>query len=94
MLGSALIWSITVRWAVVNCAKGEASPACLLSTLVLGADTTTAIMQAMIRIVDLIVLFGIKKNHEISKLKNKLPNKFECRTILTGKLSPWLCSQY
>ena len=68
MLGSALIWSITVRWAVVNCAKGEASPACLLSTLVLGADTTTAIMQAMIRIVDLIVLFGIKKKWSNKKV--------------------------
>ena len=60
MLGSALTWSITqVRWAVVNWANGEASSACLLSPLVLDADTTIATMQAMIRIVDLIVLFGI-----------------------------------
>ena len=62
MLGSALTWSITqVRWAVVNWAKGEASSACLLSALVLGADTTRATIQAKIRIVDLIVLLGIRE---------------------------------
>ena len=58
MLGSALTWSITqVRWSVVNWAKGEASPACLLSALLLGAETASATMQAKIRIVDLILLF-------------------------------------
>ena len=64
MLGSALTWSITqVRWAVVNWAKGEASLACLLSPLGLGlgADTTRATIQAKIRIVDLIVLLGIRE---------------------------------
>ena len=62
MLGLALTWSITqVRWAKVNWAKGEASSACLLSTLLLGADKTRAAIQAKIRIVDFIVLFGIMK---------------------------------
>ena len=61
MFGSALTWSITqVRCAVVNWAKGdEVSAACLLSPLVLGAEIARATMQARIKIVDLIVLFGI-----------------------------------
>ena len=48
-----------LRWSTVSLEKGKASSACLLSALLLGAETASATMQAdNIRIVKLIVRFG------------------------------------